>query len=86
MIRNGGEHGIHMAARMDPQDLVDIGLGRLAAIEQSKRLVFKAPQDRLQPVGAFRMTGAGIVRGAGRVGKECGVQFASRIDAGPSRL
>ena len=71
-FRDGGEQALDMAARMDPQQVVDRRLRRLAPLEAGELRRRQRRQHRAQPRRRFRVMAAGIVIEAGLVGIEQG--------------
>ena len=59
--RHAPQHAAGVALRMDPLDLLERRLRRLAPLQARDRRLLDRPQDRLQPHRRFGMARAGIV-------------------------
>src|SRR4051812_16839565 len=75
--RDRGKHALDVGDGMDSGQLFDLGAGRHPAIEEMEGLTLKRRQHGLQPLGAFRMSDAGIVLDAGGMAEKGGIHAAS---------
>ncbi len=77
------QNALDVPARVDPQQIVERGFRRFAALQPGEFRIVERRQHRPQPGRRFRVMSARVVVETGRVGiKEC--RHRRILSAGPS--